>query len=131
MQLGERALKSIQTGQPIEDEILVQIITEKIKTINNSLGWILDGFPVTLNQLKLFEKYLTGLDLDKPNNNKEKKELLLFSNNNESQTKDFINRHKSGIDLIIYLEIEDDILIKRSIGRMSKIILYYYFCIIF
>lgn len=115
--LGERALKALESGLPIPDEIIAHIITEKIKTLNNDRGWILDGFPLTYNQAKLLEKFLTGYDSDKPNEESTKKVSKLLS---ESTAKEPKPKHKSGIDLIVYLDLSDDIIIKRSLGRMSK-----------
>ena len=44
----------------IEDQIVVDILTEKIRRIPEGTGWILDGFPQNYPQAKLLEKALSG-----------------------------------------------------------------------
>lgn len=115
--LGSLALKSLENGEAIPDEIVVHIITEKIKTLHNDKGWILDGFPCTYNQTKLLEKALTGYDVDKPALERPKMESILAPNPKPQTEKP---KHKSGIDLCIYLDISDEMAIQRSIGRFGN-----------
>lgn len=116
-QLGQQALRFLNNGEPISDEVIVQIVVEKIKSLNNSRGWILDGFPLTLNQAKLLEKALTGFDEDKPVVERIKKESVLAPNPNPKEEK---KQHKPGLDLVLFLDMDDQIVIKRSVGRYSK-----------
>lgn len=113
-QLGHLALTSINNGEAIADEIIVHIIAEKIKTLSNDRGWILDGFPATFAQAKLLEKALTGYDVDKPTPERPKKESFLAPNPKPKQEKP---KHKSAVDLVVYLNVDDDVAIKRSGGR--------------
>lgn len=115
--LGQKVLMLLNKGEPVPDEIIVQIIIEKIKSLNNSRGWILDGFPLTFSQAKLLEKSLTGFDEDKPTVERVKKESILAPNPSPKEVK---KKHKPGIDLILFLDMEDQIIIKRSVGRLSK-----------
>lgn len=107
----------LNKGEPVPDDVIVQIIIEKIKSLNNSRGWILDGFPLTFSQAKLLEKSLTGFDEDKPTVERVKKESVLAPN---PGPKEETKQHKPGIDLILFLDMEDQIIIKRSVGRFSK-----------
>uniref|UniRef100_A0A8B9BHZ0 Sperm flagellar 2 n=1 Tax=Anser brachyrhynchus TaxID=132585 RepID=A0A8B9BHZ0_9AVES len=61
-QLGAASQKLLKKGKSIPDELLVAILLEAIKY--EIMGWILDGFPMTINQAKLFEKAYTGVDPD-------------------------------------------------------------------
>lgn len=106
----------MNNGEPIPDEIIVQIVVEKIKSLSNSRGWIVDGFPMTLSQAKMLEKALTGFDEDQPVVERVKKESILAPNPNPKEEK---KPHKSGIDLVLFVDMDDPIVIKRSVGRYS------------
>ncbi|XP_019954652.1 sperm flagellar protein 2 isoform X2 [Paralichthys olivaceus] len=57
---GAAAEKELRRGNPIPNELLVDIIVEAIKQVPAQSGWILDGFPVDINQAYLLEKALGG-----------------------------------------------------------------------
>jgi adenylate kinase family enzyme len=74
----ENAQKSLKEGKAIDDQTIIGLIVEKIKTIeggvykkdtpvinpnNTNIGWLVDGFPRTLLQAQLFEKALTGFEI--------------------------------------------------------------------
>uniref|UniRef100_A0A669QEB9 Sperm flagellar 2 n=1 Tax=Phasianus colchicus TaxID=9054 RepID=A0A669QEB9_PHACC len=67
-QLGAASQKLLKKGKSIPDELLVDILLEAIKyeiiRASPEKGWILDGFPMTVNQARLFEKACTGIDPD-------------------------------------------------------------------
>uniref|UniRef100_A0A8C8SWJ8 Sperm flagellar 2 n=1 Tax=Pelusios castaneus TaxID=367368 RepID=A0A8C8SWJ8_9SAUR len=63
--LGEASEKLLKKGKNIPDELLVDIMVEATKRIPQQKGWIMDGFPMTINQAKLLEKALRGRDPDK------------------------------------------------------------------
>jgi adenylate kinase family enzyme len=113
-QLGELAINSIKMGEPIKDEIVVHILCETIKTLPQDKGWIIDGFPNTFAQAKLLEKALTGYNEDNPIPAKLKRESILAPNPKPEMAKP---KHKSAIDLVIYLDISNDSVLKRSVGR--------------
>ena len=57
-ELGERIGKLQNQGVLVPDEIVTQIIEEKIKKVPQSKGIILDGYPRNIRQLKNLEKIL-------------------------------------------------------------------------
>ncbi|XP_054543895.1 sperm flagellar protein 2 isoform X2 [Talpa occidentalis] len=59
-QLGAKSEKLLKKGKSIPDTLLISIMVNAIKKIPVDQGWILDGFPMTLNQAKLLEEVLTG-----------------------------------------------------------------------
>ncbi|XP_042731295.1 LOW QUALITY PROTEIN: sperm flagellar protein 2 [Lagopus leucura] len=63
-QLGAASQKLLKKGKSIPDELLVDILLEAINHTPPEKGWILDGFPMTINQARLFEKACTGIDSD-------------------------------------------------------------------
>ena len=113
-QLGSIALNALNSGEPIADEILVHILVEKIRTLPQDKGWLIDGFPITYSQAKLLEKALTGFDEDNPVPSKPKRESILAPNPNPEPPKP---KHTSAIDLVVYLNASNEIVLKRSIGR--------------
>jgi hypothetical protein len=115
--LGEIALKSLNLGEAIQDEIVVHLIIEQIKRLPKEKGWVIDGFPLTYNQAKLLEKGLTGYDDEKPFPVRPKKESILAPNPKPDPPPP---KHVSSIDLIINLEVENETILKRSAGRFCK-----------
>ena len=116
-QLGELALTSLNSGEPVKDEIVVHILCETIKTLPQEKGWIIDGYPNTIAQAKLLEKALTGFNEDNPATQKLKRESILAPNPKPAPPKP---KHKSAIDVLIYLDISNDNVLKRSVGRYRK-----------
>ena len=114
IQLGELALNALNAGEAVKDEIIVHILTETIKMLPQDKGWIIDGFPNTFQQAKLLEKALTGYDHDNPVPAKPKRESVLAPYPKAVEAK---VEHKSSIDLIIYLDIANESVLKRSVGR--------------
>lgn len=117
IQLGELALNALTAGEAVKDEVIVHILTETIKILPQEKGWLIDGFPNTFEQAKLLEKALTGYDYDNPVPPKPKRESVLAPYPKAVETK---VEHKSSIDLIIYLDISNETVLKRSVGRYCK-----------
>ncbi|XP_042546463.1 sperm flagellar protein 2 [Dipodomys spectabilis] len=59
-QLGEQSEQLLKRGKSIPDSLLVSIMVNAISEIPMHQGWVLDGFPMTLNQAQLLEEALTG-----------------------------------------------------------------------
>lgn len=85
-ELGIKVKNIIDEGKLIDDDLMIEIVKEKIYSIKNN-GIIFDGFPRTLNQ---------AIKLD---------EMLKEINKK--------------IDNVIVLEIDKEIALKRSIGRVA------------
>jgi hypothetical protein len=123
-QLGDLALKSLNNGEPVRDEIIVHILVEKIKTLSQDKGFIIDGFPTTFEQAKLLEKALSGYDEDHPVLPKPKRESILAPNPKPEPPKP---KHQSAIDLIVYLDLSNEVVLKRSVGRYCNFIFDFFF----
>ena len=55
-QLGKAAKSYIENGQLVPDELLIQIIYEKLDSCKN--GFLLDGFPRNVEQAEALQRYL-------------------------------------------------------------------------
>ena len=58
--LGGRAREAMAEGNAVPDEILVDLVIAKIRTLKGR-GYVLDGFPATVEQAKLLEQKLAGV----------------------------------------------------------------------
>jgi len=58
-ELGEKAQSYMDSGALVPDEIIIEMMTEEIKQAPDS-GFILDGFPRTVNQAVELQKALAG-----------------------------------------------------------------------
>ena len=87
---GNAIKEIIDKGNLVPAEYIVNRIEAKIVEPENHKGYIIDGFPRTLDQAKVFE---------------------------EMQQKPFFQENKLGVDLVILLQVPDEYVVDRIIGR--------------
>lgn len=58
-ELGARVKKVIESGQLVSDELIIELISERIERSDCEKGFILDGFPRTIPQAESFSRILT------------------------------------------------------------------------
>jgi len=87
---GNAIKEIIDKGNLVPAEYIVNRIEAKIVDPENHKGYIIDGFPRTLDQAKVFE---------------------------EMQQKPFFIENKLGVDLVILLQVPDEYVVDRIIGR--------------
>ena len=65
-EIGKKADAIMKSGGLVSDEVVIGIIAERIEQPDCAKGFILDGFPRTLNQADALGRLLTskGVDLD-------------------------------------------------------------------
>ena len=61
--LSARIKKIIDSGNLVSDEILNELISNRLNNLDCQNGFILDGYPRTLSQKNYLEKYLENNDL--------------------------------------------------------------------
>ena len=59
--LGLKAKSYMDSGQLVPDDVVIGIVEEKLKDKECVKGWILDGFPRTLQQAQALDRILTGI----------------------------------------------------------------------
>lgn len=87
---GLKIKKLIDKGNMVPAKLIVGRMVEKLKEPENLKGYILDGFPRTLEQAKVFDKILK---------------------------KRFFVKNNLGVDVVLLLQVPDDYVIERIIGR--------------
>jgi adenylate kinase len=60
--LGKKAEKYVKSGALVPDEIIIDMIKERVADRTGSKGIILDGFPRNLSQAKALEQMLGSMD---------------------------------------------------------------------
>jgi adenylate kinase len=58
--LGQKAQAIMESGELVPDQLIVDLIAERLAQPDAAGGFILDGFPRTLAQAKAFETLLSG-----------------------------------------------------------------------
>lgn len=86
-ELGMLAKSYMDRGELVPDEVVIQMIVERISQVDCSGGVIFDGFPRTRDQATALER--------------------------ELQT------HQRRIDYVIYLQVPEDVLMRRIAGRQT------------
>ena len=63
-ELGNKISEILKRGELVTDEIVFQLLERRLKENDIKNGYILDGFPRTLNQAKMYDELLQKLKLD-------------------------------------------------------------------
>ncbi|XP_032941222.1 sperm flagellar protein 2 isoform X2 [Catharus ustulatus] len=108
-QLGAASQECLKNGKGVPDELLIDILLEAITQIPPEKGWIVDGFPVTINQAKLFQKSYTGIDVEAKDPISEKLSLAI-----DPRAPDKPPPTSPAFDVSILLDISDSLVLKRA-----------------
>ncbi|XP_072371687.1 sperm flagellar protein 2 isoform X2 [Scyliorhinus torazame] len=109
-QLGARAARFLRKGKSVPDELLVEIVVEYVRSLPAECGWILDGFPVTIKQAKLLEKWLTGADPDKESRTSRMSKTSLAIDTRAPKDPPPL---RPALDIVILLEVSDNTVLAR------------------
>ncbi|MEC8163698.1 MAG: adenylate kinase, partial [Pseudomonadota bacterium] len=63
-EMGQQAKKVMDVGELMSDEIMIEIISERIDQPDCANGFILDGFPRTIPQAEALDKLLADKSLE-------------------------------------------------------------------
>ncbi len=58
--LGKKVKGFVEKGQLVPDEVVIEVLKQRLAKVSSSKGFILDGFPRTIDQAKALEK-ITGI----------------------------------------------------------------------
>ncbi|HOB25635.1 MAG TPA: adenylate kinase [Bacilli bacterium] len=61
--LGNEITTIMKSGSLVSDEIVLELLKNKLETIDANKGFILDGFPRNINQAKELDSMLDNLDM--------------------------------------------------------------------
>jgi adenylate kinase len=86
--VGEKAQNYVDNGDLVPDEVLAELVRDRLQQPDAQPGWILDGFPRTINQAEFLDQLLDELN--------------------------------TSYDLVIYLDVPDEVLMERLLGRGRK-----------
>ncbi|NXU95911.1 SPEF2 protein, partial [Cettia cetti] len=114
-QLGAASQKWLKNGKSVPDELLIDILLEAITQIPPEKGWIVEGFPMTINQAKLFEKSYTGIDVEAKDPISEKLSLAI-----DPRAPNKPPPTSPAFDVSILLDISDSLVLKRAANVMYK-----------
>jgi adenylate kinase len=60
--LGVKAKDYVDRGELVPDQLVVDLVAERLKQSDTQSGWILDGFPRNLNQAVFLDELLQNLE---------------------------------------------------------------------
>ncbi|XP_018418957.1 PREDICTED: sperm flagellar protein 2 [Nanorana parkeri] len=116
-ELGGSVEKYLKKGKAVPDELLVDILVTAINHIPANSGWVIDGFPATLNQAKLVEKALTGYDPDKMATRNKKKMSTLVKDLGAPQDPP---PPPPSLDFAALIEVSDNVVLQRAAGSRGQ-----------
>ncbi|XP_040118250.1 sperm flagellar protein 2 isoform X1 [Oryx dammah] len=114
-QLGAKSEMLLKKGKSISDILLVSIMVNAINQIPMYKGWILDGFPMTLNQAKLLEEALTGYNRNLIELEGKKSQISTLAVDPTASKE--VPLPPSAFDFVMLLDISDN----SSLNRMNDI----------
>ncbi|NXB50519.1 SPEF2 protein, partial [Leucopsar rothschildi] len=114
-QLGAASQKWLKNGKSVPDELLIDILLEAITHIPPEKGWIVEGFPMTINQAKLFQKSYTGIDVEAKDPISEKLSLAI-----DPRAPNKPPPTSPAFDVSILLDISDSLVLKRAANMKNK-----------
>ncbi|XP_065729297.1 sperm flagellar protein 2 [Phocoena phocoena] len=114
-QLGAKSEKLLKKGKSISDTLLVSIMVNAINQIPLYKGWVLDGFPMTLNQAKLLEEALTGCNRNLIELEGKKSQISTLAVDHTTSRE--VPLPASALDFVMLLDISDN----SSLNRMNDI----------
>nr|XP_008260336.1 sperm flagellar protein 2 isoform X7 [Oryctolagus cuniculus] len=114
-QLGAKSEQLLKKGKSIPDMLLVNIMVNAINGIPVNQNWILDGFPMTLNQAQLLEETLTGCN--RYLMEAEGKAAQISTLAVDPTTSKEVPLPSSAFDFVILLDISDN----SSLSRMNDV----------
>ena len=57
-ELGKKMKDYLDAGQLVPDQVVIDMLLERLKRPDTEKGYLLDGFPRTLAQAEVFDRYL-------------------------------------------------------------------------
>jgi adenylate kinase len=61
--LGRKARAYVESGELVPDELMGEMIAERLRRPDAGEGFVLDGFPRTIEQVEILDRVLGGLDM--------------------------------------------------------------------
>lgn len=61
--VGRKVRPLVESGQLVPDEVIGDLIAERLRESDVALGFVLDGFPRTLDQVGVLDRLLDGLGM--------------------------------------------------------------------
>ncbi|XP_034854862.1 sperm flagellar protein 2-like [Mirounga leonina] len=116
--LGAKSEKLLKKGKSISDMLLVNILVNAINEIPVDQGWVLDGFPMTLNQAKLLEEALTGCSREVLELEEKRAQISTLAI--DPTTSKEVPPLPSAFDFVMLLDISDNSLLDRMNDTMTE-----------
>ncbi|XP_033615101.1 sperm flagellar protein 2 isoform X3 [Fukomys damarensis] len=110
-QLGAKSQQFLKKGKSIPDVLLVNIIVNAINEVPVNQGWILDGFPMTLNQAQLLEEALTGSNRNLIEMEAKNTQISTLAVDPTASKE--VPLSSSALDFVMLLDISDTFLLSR------------------
>ncbi|XP_032967176.1 sperm flagellar protein 2 isoform X3 [Rhinolophus ferrumequinum] len=117
-QLGAKSEKLLKKGKSISDMLLVDILVNAINEIPVDQSWVLDGFPMTLNQAKLLEEALTGYDRSLIELEGKKEQISTLAGDPTAAKE--VRLPPAAFDFVMLLDISDNSLLNRMHDTMAE-----------
>uniref|UniRef100_A0A8C3VPU7 Sperm flagellar 2 n=1 Tax=Catagonus wagneri TaxID=51154 RepID=A0A8C3VPU7_9CETA len=117
-QLGAKSEELLKKGKSISEALLVSIVVNAINQIPMYKGWILDGFPMTLNQAKLLEEALTGFNRNLIELEGKKSQISTLAVDPTASSK--VPPPPSAFDFVMLLDISDSTALNRMNDIMAE-----------
>jgi adenylate kinase len=59
--LGQRVRRYLEAGELVPDEVIGELVAERLAAVDTARGFVLDGFPRTVDQVRILDRVLETL----------------------------------------------------------------------
>ena len=129
--LGQKAQDYMDRGELVPDDLILDLIKERLAQPDAAQGWILDGFPRNVSQASFLEKLLTELHLTPDNvlNLEVPDDVLverLLARKRKDDNEDTIRRrleiyHKDTVPVISFYDNRDMLKVVKGNAPMESV----------
>lgn len=113
--LGQEIAALTAAGKPVSAVLMARLVAAGIREAPPDKGWVIDGFPASIEQAKELEKALTGRDEEFVSKNVRWTSDLAPVADDEKIPPNL--EPPCGLDAVVHVEVPDEVAVARAKGR--------------
>jgi hypothetical protein len=112
--VGRAVLDAVESGRAASVNDVIELIVLALQCVDPAKGWVLDNFPSTEAEARLFERRIAGYDEEFPDPYANMSALAPVVADEQRRP---ALEHGFAIDALVCVEADDSLCIRRAVGR--------------